>query len=154
MNDSLSSSMLAFWTLPSPIRAEERQRKELVRNSGVQASQKLREASAKASDLVVSKRQGPGYFIGWLSKLWPLVGPLNTRCRIVFRTQKGTIISLPPILLVSYTKGLSWWSYYAMHGDQIKPVIYRLHGWSSRTFRLCGWLLYQHLAKIPHCLAQ
>ena len=29
---------------------------------------------------------------GWLSKLWSFLGPLNTRCCIVLRTQKGTIV--------------------------------------------------------------
>ena len=29
---------------------------------------------------------------GWLSKLWSLLGPPNTRCRMILRIQKGTII--------------------------------------------------------------
>ena len=29
---------------------------------------------------------------GWLSKLWSLLGTLNIRCRIIIRTQKGTLI--------------------------------------------------------------
>ena len=31
-------------------------------------------------------------YIGWLSKLWSPFGSLNTRCSIILRTQKGTII--------------------------------------------------------------
>ena len=40
---------------------------------------------------------------GWLSKLWPPLGPLNTRCRIIFRTQKGTmLLTTTHVLLLSY----------------------------------------------------
>ena len=42
-------------------------------------------------------------------KIWangPLLGPLNTRCRIVLRTQKGTmILTTTPIGIKSLVKG-------------------------------------------------
>ena len=42
-----------------------------------------------------SGRQAPNcwnFLCGWLSKLWSSSGSLNTRCRIILRNQKGTII--------------------------------------------------------------
>ena len=35
-------------------------------------------------------------YFGWLSKLWPFLGTLNIRCRIIIGIQKGTITVRPP----------------------------------------------------------
>ena len=40
--------------------------------------------------------------MGGCQNYGPLLGPLNTRCRIILRTQKGTII-LATIHMVCYT---------------------------------------------------
>ena len=46
----------------------------------------------------------------WLSKLWPPFGSLNTRCRIILRTQEGTMILTTTHIWVSTHRGAHKWT--------------------------------------------